>query len=575
MDKQVEFLRLIEGLVTKHPQILMGLMAVSVGIFIYLLIVFVMFIIAFKRGYKISIWPISIDPQNTENNNIQAKVDELFESFKEIKDGLIPDQYAPLKDNLDTVSSELAQVKLLFEKNLGLNEIFKYRIDHIERQTVLPNYKIPDKTRLKTIDDILPSCSNKRVLIKLDLDIPFVDNEGMPSAHIKFTRAAETINDLIKIDGKIMLLVGQGISNIDLFEKKGSEIDLSGHIHRLIKQLPKGITIKLINNASEISTSLNSLGKNELLLLPNLRKISSEDFYYLKNQEHECKTVDILNSNLVTTLHNLFDVYIMDDFRSSIKRLPSNIGLSHNKICAIGRGLERDLSSLNQLITESINIGRKSSSDRVCICGSSRPNDISIIEVLLSHKLFDRVILGPLPSFVLQLAKGDKVNNTIKEKLILLSQQNGFNLQELIKGPAKRIVSNFNAQLVFPDDFIIEANGSNEEIQSDILSGTESFVEGIGSSTIERYTHTINSASLVFHFGMLGHSVEPYCQSTEAIISAYANAPCLSFMAGDHIAGLANKIGVQDKINFIIRGAKTTGFYITNQHLPGLDPYVK
>lgn len=479
------------------------------------------------------------------------------------------------QESIDFIESKFIEIKeQTHTANLKF-ETFSQKLEQIERLIVLPNYEIPGRKDLWTIKDIENQIKGKRVLVKLDIDIPIADVNNNPIDHYKFKRAISTLNYLLDRQAKVIILAGQGLSSIDYLDKVSPKDDLSWHIEKLSSLLKIKVNFKKILNLNTVADSINKMEGNDVLVLPNLTKLSTEEVRFQKTLGAARSKSYIHEDLLIQALENSYDYFVLDDFRSTILALPSNVGLANNKTSVIGKGVESDLYALEKLIRTTIDLGRRTSSERVCICGSSRPNDLVIVAALLKAKLFDKILIGPYPSLVLHAVGGQKLSRDITDDISFLVKNNNYNLDRLMKNEAFNILDNFSEHIVLPEDYIVNIDGKDEEILATSLSEYNTSICGIGNATINSFKRIIADASLVFHFGMLGRSESRYIHCTKEIIYAYANSDCVSFMAGDHIAGIASLINVEDKIDHIITGAKTTSFYITGKHLPGLEPFIK
>jgi 3-phosphoglycerate kinase len=200
---------------------------------------------------------------------------------------------------------------------------------------------------------------------------------------------------------------------------------------------------------------------------------------------------------------------------------------------------------------------------------------VIIVESLLKARLFDKVLLGPFPSCVLYAALGRPLNAAIREDLTILARLNGSGLQELIDNHGTPIVQEYSDRIVLPEDFLVAEGDEVKNVSLDELETTNLTCQAIGENTLNVFTDAIGDCALLFHFGMLGSATPPFNKQTQKIIDCYANAPCTTYMAGDHIIGMAYAIGVQDRINHFITGAQTTSFYLTGKSLPGLIPFLR
>ncbi|MBN2444798.1 MAG: phosphoglycerate kinase [Spirochaetales bacterium] len=453
-------------------------------------------------------------------------------------------------------------------------EILDNKIDYVERIAILQNYEIPNKLDFKTLKDISDQLEGKRILVKLDIDIPLSDDGENPTFHPKYGRACKTLSFLLDQKCIIILLVTQGLSGVDFFEKAilGG---LTIHAQRLETLLKVEKPIIILDSLQKLTTYIPEAQNRDIFMLPNLLDISGKEVLVTKSLNRKISKIEIYNNEMVKLLKPHYDIFVLDDFRSTIKPLPSNTGLAYQKESVIGKGLESDISCLEHLIKKCIDFGKKKSQYRVCICGSSRPSDVLIIEALLNARLFDKILLGPIPSLVLYQARELKVNQQIRNELSLLAEYNDEDIEDLVYKTGKILLNSYEKQIVLPVDYIVEKGNNIMTLLVGDLLDNKLHIRGIGEKTVALYEDIINDACLVFHFGMLGNAKEPFIKCTEKIIDSYARTRCETFMAGDHIAGIAQKIGVADKIDHFITGAKTTSFYITGRQLPGFELFVK
>jgi 3-phosphoglycerate kinase len=272
---------------------------------------------------------------------------------------------------------------------------------------------------------------------------------------------------------------------------------------------------------------------------------------------------------------------VLDDFRSTVVALPSNVGLAQAPEIAIGLGLEHDLVTLEKLVERCIRLGVASTNIRLCLAGSSRPDSLEIVETFLQRQLFDVCLVGPMADVLLLHAEGADLAPSLIEVVDRLARAGGTHLVDLRAGAARRIVENYPSRLLRPVDFVVR--DARDPSRSRCVGRGElgqlnrhERIASIGPSTLEAYRERIEGASLVFHFGMMGSSDANDVAMTQDIIRAYADVGVESFMAGDHIVELANDLGLlgrnQSSLS-AVTGADTTTFYMTGESLPGLAPF--
>lgn len=524
------------------------------------------FLTAFFQRRRITFWPPSIEPVSSGGTITTATPVQLNEQYSSL--------VQRVEESIVILTKQISQLEQKVLETFKHTETLATKIDYVERLAILPNYEIPDIASLRTMEELPDDISGKNVLVKLDLDIAIAKSDGTPIDHFKFIRASKTIQHLIKMKARIILLIGQGLSNIDYLEESVICKDLTYHVSKLIEFLEIEPTVVFLDEVSQLNDYLSSEENYQILVLPNLLQISSEEALAQKAPNENKLNIDFSQSLVVKQLRPFYDIFVLDDFRSTIKRLPSNIGLSVGKQAVVGKGVQSDLGNLEKLIRTLMELGRRASNHRVCICGSSRPNDVLIVDALLQAKLFDKILLGPFPSLVVYAAQGNPLNKSIWQDLTVLAQANNHDIHALVENYGRHILDYYADKIVLPVDFLVD-DGSLRSIKASELEAADISIQGIGNESVEKYKEEINSASLVFHFGMLGSAKPKYRSCTEEIIKTYSQASCISFMAGDHIAGIAKLISAESGIDYMITGAKTTSYYITGKHLPGIEPYIK
>ncbi|WP_420208525.1 phosphoglycerate kinase [Candidatus Electronema sp. JC] len=435
------------------------------------------------------------------------------------------------------------------------------RVEKTERLIYPPYFEIPNINELATMD-YLGNIEGKIILIKSDLDIPILKDDYEIIDHPKFERAQLTLDEVVRKGGKVVLLITQGLSKTHF--DKFTIVPLDKHIKFLLKK--KLYTVYNYNNIYEfegIKKKIKEMKSGEIVILPNLATLTGDEavFYNTNFQERKFN-----NTGIVRLLNPIYDYFIMDDFRSTIKCLPSNVGFSENKPSFIGRGVENDLSSLSMLI----NLCKSTKGQRVCIACSSRPKDLEIILTLLDAKLFDIFLVGGYPALILLLANGIDIGK-IQHADVYSSFDKELNADILIEKFAKPIISKHFNKIYLPKDFALEIDDKRIEVSIEKLPEYNAKIMDIGSATIAYFSRLINSSELIFHFGMLGRSYPPFNTGTVEIIKSIASSNSVSFLAGDHINGIARKLNVDHKINYKITGAETTNHFLTGKNLPGLD----
>lgn len=460
-----------------------------------------------------------------------------------------------------------------------VNGIFN-RLDRIERLAILPNYKLPSTSGVRKMDELPENLAGARILLKLDLDVP--GRPGHAGVNFKFARAAKTIQAVASRGGSAMILYGQGFSSVDRLEITASAPDSEWQRTQLASVLDPRIRLRSVKDAAEVISYPPETPT--FSILPDIHAAFPEDRAFYDLGRLPTQSIDELcsNSPLVRSLNEHFDIFILDDFRSTVFQLPSNVGLAGGKHCVIGRGMEGDLISLEGLVGRCIALGRQANSRRYCIAGSSRPDSIRVVETFLERRLFDRVMLGVFPALlVLAANKEVSLSPSITVDLEVLAEKSGESLASLLRSSATRLADDHLDRLGIPTDFIVgsaKGHGSLGPIRTISVPELESVGEnervmGIGAETVANFKSWLDRGELVFHFGMLGASSGPARHQTEEIIDHYCKIVPEVYLAGDHILDIATELGHSQKLAGAVTGAYTTSNYMTGIELPGLAPF--
>ena len=146
--------------------------------------------------------------------------------------------------------------------------------------------------KLRTIDDI--NVANKKVLVRVDFNVPIKDGNVSSDARIK--QVIPTIVELLKKGAKVILASHLGRPK----GEKVPELSLSIIEQTLRTNLP-GVDISFVADVvgSAAKSAANKLAQGQVLLLENLRYEAGEE------------TNDL---GLATKLAGLADIYVDDAF---------------------------------------------------------------------------------------------------------------------------------------------------------------------------------------------------------------------------------------------------------------------
>jgi 3-phosphoglycerate kinase len=425
-------------------------------------------------------------------------------------------------------------------------------------------------------DDVL---RGRRVLVTADIDV--ARRQTSNESHFKISRLAKTVQYLLDRNAVVLVLGAQGGTSVRLLEP-GNTQGLEWHRRALARNLTGE---PVVNRFDVMDDALSAdLAPRTVTLLPNLAEVSQEDDAFAASdaleddpEANRLLRIACENALLPTLLRDHYDVFVLDDFRSTVRSLPSNVGLAADKPHAVGLGLQEDLESLENLVARCrafLDAGR---SDRTCFVGSSRPEDVTIAWSLLSNEIFDRAVLGPIPSLMIYRELGYPIGAGPSADLESL-----IRTHRLVAAAAVSVVPRFLAEfrdrLVLPTDFMVANRAGRGKARRITPEGLGELAEddrimSIGPETLKFFAQETQRAGLIFHFGMMSAGHRPYVSYTEAVIRENLESAAEVYMAGDHILEIAHEIDLASVLRGKSTGAQTASSLLSGVKIPGLAPF--
>ena len=377
---------------------------------------------------------------------------------------------------------------------------------------------------------------NKRVLLRLDLNVPIKDQVIQDETRI--LKILPVINFLIEKKAKIIIISHVGRPK----GKVQKELSLDPICENLKSKLNKDI--KLINkNIYEIKKDdLFNSSNEEILFLENIRFYKEEE----KNDEEFSKQ-----------LAGLADLYVNDAFSCSHR--------SHASVCKIteflpsysGLQLDTEIQALKKVTSEI-------KKPITCIIGGSKiSTKIGIIKNLIPK--FDNIIIvGGMANNILEY-DGHLIGKSIKED----------NCKEIIDEIFKTS-KKFNCSIVYPEDVVVGKNLTDapkikllNEIENDDL------ILDIGPKTIEKIKLIIENSKTLLWNGPAGYFeninfANGSFEIAKKIVEKNKNNSIYSVAGGGDTIAVLNQIDAVDKFNFVSTAGGAFLEYLEGKDLPGI-----
>lgn len=385
---------------------------------------------------------------------------------------------------------------------------------------------------MKTLDQL--SFSNKRVLVRVDYNVPIKD--GVIQDDTRISASLPTIRKLLAGGSGVVLMSHLGRPKGGPDPRYSLE-PITARLSELLGQPVK--FIGSLPGSDETLEQVQALKPGEVALLENVRFEAGEE----KN-----------DAGLNAKLARLGDAFVLDAFGSAHRAHSSVSGVADLLPHAGGLLLEAEVTALGKLLHDPAR-------PYVVIIGGAKVSDkLKVIENLLPR--VDRMLIGGGMAYTFIKAQGGRVGESIHEDDQL----------EL----AARLLSEFGDKLMLPSDVVaadrFAADARTQVVQANAIPDGW---QGLDAGPITRkiYTEALQGAKTVFWNGPLGvFEFEAFSGGTNAIARAVADLQgAYTVIGGGDSVSAINRSGQADRVSHISTGGGASLELLEGQKLPGVE----
>jgi phosphoglycerate kinase len=388
----------------------------------------------------------------------------------------------------------------------------------------------------RTLDDA--DVRNKRVLIRVDLNVPMED--GTVSDDTRLRAAAPTIREVSDKGGKAILL-----SHFGRPKGRDTKQSLNQVIAALADTIGKPVSIAPDTIGPDAEKAIAAMKPGDVLVLENTRFHAGEE----KNAP-----------DFVEALAKLGDLYVNDAFSVSHRAHASTEGIAHKLPSYAGRSLEKELDALSRVLES-----------------PERPVAAIVGGAKISTKL---ELLGNLQSKVQFLIIGGAMANTF---LAAQGKAVGKSLAETdMLDTARKILADAKGkgcEIVLPVDAVVaqkfEANAPSRVVPVDAV-GADDMILDIGPKSAEQVVSTLSRCKTLVWNGPFGaFEMEPFDLGTIKVAEAAAELTAAGKLVsvaggGDTVAAL-NQAGAADRFSYVSTAGGAFLEWLEGKALPGVE----
>jgi phosphoglycerate kinase len=402
--------------------------------------------------------------------------------------------------------------------------------------------------------------NNKRVVIRVDFNVPFDDNFNITD-DTRMRAALPTINKVLNDKGMVVLMshLGRPKKNPD---PKYSIKPIIKHLEELL-----GRPVQFAADCMKAADQVAALKPGEVLVLENLRFYAEEEGKPRGVEKGEegydeaKKAVKASQKEFTKTLAGYGEYYINDAFGTA-HRAHASTALIADYFDAdrkmFGYLMGKEVAAVNKVMTEIQH-------PFTAIMGGSKVSTkIEIIENLLTK--VDNLILCGGMTYTFKRALGGKIGNSICEEdkldlaldILAKAKEKGVNLVLAVDCVAgNKFANDADTQVVDP---------------MNIPDGWEGM--DIGPKTRELFASVIKGSKTILWNGPCGvFEFDTFAQGSKAIAEAIAAATkdgAFSLIGGGDSVACINKFGLADQVSYVSTGGGALLEAIEGKELPGI-----
>ncbi len=390
----------------------------------------------------------------------------------------------------------------------------------------------------KTIDD-LGDITGKRVLVRVDLNVPMADGKVTDLTRIE--RIAPGIEELSHKAAKVILMAHFGRPK----GKPNPEMSLEPVAYALEAILDARVYFSSDCIGDIPAGKISKMNGGNILLLENTRFHAGEE------------TND---GKFAKALAALGDIYINDAFSAAHRAHASTEGVARLLPSYAGRSMEAELKALEA------GLGKPRRPVIAIVGGAKVSSKIDLLENLIEK--VDMLVIGGGMANTFLNANGIDIGQSLCEKELA--------------DTARRIMTKAEktgCEIILPEDVVVagkfEANAENDVVALDAVPAAGMILDA-GPETVKRIIQAVDKADTLIWNGPLGaFELTPFDQATVAVARHTAKRTetgrLISVAGGGDTVAALNHAGVAGDMTYVSTAGGAFLEWMEGKPLPGVD----
>ncbi|AJY46359.1 phosphoglycerate kinase [Martelella endophytica] len=389
----------------------------------------------------------------------------------------------------------------------------------------------------KTLDD-LNDIAGKRVLVRVDLNVPMSDGKVTDTTRIE--RVAPTILELAGDGAKVILLAHFGRPKGEVV----ADMSLKQIVPAVEEVLDHAVAFADDCIGDAAAKAIAAMHDGDILLLENTRFHKGEE----KNEP-----------NFVAALAKNGDIWVNDAFSAAHRAHASTEGLGHHMPAYAGRTMQAELEALEK------GLGEPKRPVVAIVGGAKVSTKIDLLQNLIEK--VDALVIGGGMANTFIAAKGIDVGKSLCE----------HDLADTARAIMAKAETT-GCSIVLPVDGVVarefKANAANETVAIDAIPADAMMLD-VGPQSVKVVNEWIGKAETLVWNGPLGaFEIQPFDAATVSAAKFAAEqtkAGKLTSVAGggDTVSAL-NHAGVKDDFTYVSTAGGAFLEWMEGKVLPGV-----
>jgi len=392
--------------------------------------------------------------------------------------------------------------------------------------------------KLRTLDD-LNDIAGKRVLLRVDYNVPVVKGKVGNKESLKLQASLPTLRLLLERKAKVILVSHLGRPTGP--DRKNSLKPVADRLEKLL-----GKKILFVRHAIEderVDEELERLKDGQAAMLENIRFYPAEE----KN-----------GAFLARRLASLADVYVNDAFATAHRKHASTVGVAKHLPSYAGLLMAVEIQNLQRLL-------EKPQKPFVVLMGGAKiSSKLPTMEKML--KIADKVMVG-----------GGMANSFFRAQG-LSTGKSEVARDEVIS--ARKLLK--RKGLVLPVDVLVATSLSekaNVRVTKPSDVKTNEYVIDIGPDTVRLYASYVKEAKTIAWNGPMGlYEIKKFSHGTISLgrfIASRSSGLAYGVVGGGETIVALEQTGMSEFVDHISTGGGAMLEFLEGKTLPGIEPLMK